>query len=258
MDPAVLSEINTRIGFITLNRPEKRNALSPDLITGLIRALTEFSDDPNVKVIILRSVGKAFCAGADLGYLREMLTFSYSENLEDSRKLMKLFDLIYTLPKVVIAEIQGHALAGGCGLATVCDFAFSVPEALFGYTEVQIGFIPALVSVFLQEQIGSAKAQELLLSGERISASKAAELGLITEVVPSDFLQKSVEDFAMKIISQNSGYSMGRTKQLLRKLNAKRRNEWLELAAHTNAEARAHEDCKKGITAFLNKEIPNW
>jgi len=258
MDPAVLSKINNRIGFITLNRPEKRNALSPDLIAGLVQAIKEFNDDPNVKVIVLRSAGKAFCAGADLRYLQEMQTFSFSENLEDSRKLMNLFNLIYTLPKVVIAEIQGHALAGGCGLATVCDFAFSVPEALFGYTEVRIGFIPALVSVFLEEQIGSAKTQELLLSGERISASKAAGLGLITEVVPSDFLQKSVEDFAMKIVSQNSGYSMGRTKQLLREFNAERRNEWLDFAAHTNAEARAHEDCKKGIAAFLNKEIPNW
>jgi methylglutaconyl-CoA hydratase len=255
---AVLTEITDRIGIITLNRPEKRNALSPELIAGLHQAFEEMNANEEVKIIVLRSIGKAFCAGADLAYLQQLQDFSYEENLEDSRKLMSLFNLIYCLPKVVIAEIQGHALAGGCGLATVCDFAFSVPDALFGYTEVRIGFVPALVSVFLQEQIGAAKTQELLLSGEFISSTKAAELGLITGVEPAEFLGKTVQEFASKLITQNSSFSMSKTKTLLRQLNETERNKSLELAAEANAKARAHEDCKKGIAAFLNKTSPDW
>ena len=255
---AVLTEINNRIGYIRLNRPEKRNALSRELIAGLHQAFMEMNANEEVKIIVLRSTGKAFCAGADLAYLQQLQDFSYEENLEDSRKLMALFDLIYCLPKIVIAEIQGHALAGGCGLATVCDFAFAVPDALFGYTEVRIGFVPALVSVFLQEQIGAAKTQELLLSGEFISASKAAELGLITGVEPSEFLEKYVMEFATKLITQNSSFSMGKTKTLLRELNQESRSKSLDLAAETNANARAHEDCKKGIAAFLTKTSPDW
>lgn len=255
---AVLTEIIDRIGIITLNRPEKRNALSPELIAGLHRAFEEMNASDQVKVIILRSTGKAFCAGADLAYLQQLQGFSYEENLEDSRRLMALFNLIYCLPKVVIAEIQGHALAGGCGLATVCDFAFSVPDALFGYTEVRIGFVPALVSVFLMEQIGAAKTQELLLSGEFISSTKAAELGLITGVEPAEFLGKSVNEFAGKLITQNSTFSMAKTKTLLRQLDETERNKSLQLAAEVNATARAHEDCKKGISAFLTKTSPDW
>ncbi|WPR74156.1 enoyl-CoA hydratase/isomerase family protein [Algoriphagus sp. NG3] len=255
---AVLTEIIDRIGYITLNRPEKRNALSPELIAGLQEAFEGMNENEKVKVIVLRAKGKAFCAGADLAYLQQLQNFSYEENLSDSRKLMRLFNLIYSMPKVVIAEIQGHALAGGCGLATVCDFAFAVPDALFGYTEVRIGFVPALVSVFLQEQIGAAKTQELLLSGEFISASKAAELGLITGVEPAEFLEKYVLEFAAKLINQNSGFSMGKTKSLLRELNQENRKTSLELAAEVNANARAHDDCKKGIASFLNKTSPDW
>lgn len=255
---AVLTEITDRIGIITLNRPDKRNALSPELISGLHAAIDEMSSNDAVKVIVLRSTGKAFCAGADLGYLQQLQNFSYEENLEDSKRLLSLFNLIYCLPKVVIAEIQGHALAGGCGLVTVCDFAFSVPDALFGYTEVRIGFVPALVSVFLTEQIGAAKTQELLLSGEFISSTKASELGLITGVEPSEFLRQAVYEFAYKLITQNSTFSMGKTKTLLRQLNETGRNKSLALAAEVNATARAHEDCKKGIAAFLSKTKPAW
>lgn len=255
---AVLTEIKDRIGFITLNRPEKRNALGPELIAGLHSAFEAMNADEDVKVIVLRSTGKAFCAGADLAYLQQLQDFSYEENLTDSRRLMELFNLIYCLPKVVIADIQGHALAGGCGLATVCDFAFSVPEALFGYTEVRIGFVPALVSVFLTEQIGAAKTQELLLSGEIISSTKAAELGLITSVESAESLSKTVKEFALKLITQNSAFSMSKTKTLLRQLNEVERNKSLDLAAEANASARAHEDCKRGIAAFLSKTSPDW
>ena len=258
MTHAVLTRVENRIGFIKLNRPEKRNALSPELISGLHQAFVEMDQREDVKVIILEAVGKAFCAGADLAYLQDLQHYSYVKNLEDSNHLKELLTLIYTMPKVVIANIQGHALAGGCGLVTVCDFAFSVPNALFGYTEVRIGFVPALVSVFLAEQIGMAKTQELLLSGELISAAKAAELGLITEVCHDEFLQKGVIDFANKLIDQNSGFSMAATKTLLRSINRDKREKALLNASEINAKARSHEDCIKGISSFLNKNNPDW
>jgi methylglutaconyl-CoA hydratase len=258
MKQPVLTHVANRIGFITLNRPEKRNALSPELISGLLTAFEKMKHNREVKVIILGANGKAFCAGADLAYLQQLQDFTFEENLEDCRRLKSLFELIYDFPKVVIAAVQGHALAGGCGLVTVCDFAFSVPEALFGYTEVAIGFVPALVSVFLQEQIGGAKTQELLLSGCLIASSKAAELGLITEVVSSDFLEKSTRDFADNLVLKNSSFSMIETKLLLRELNRESREKSLDYAAELNARARSHADCKHGIASFLQKTKPQW
>lgn len=258
MQTLIQTKIENQIGFITLSRPEKRNALSSELIEKLAAAFASFEADSAVKVVVLKAQGKAFCAGADLDYIQQMQHFSYEENLEDSNRLKSLFSLIYEFPKVVIAQVQGHALAGGCGLVTVCDFAFSVPEALFGYTEVKIGFIPALVSVFLSEQIGQAKTTELLLSGELISSSKSVSLGLITEVVESEFLEKRTLEFAEKLVNENSAFSMQETKRLLRGLTKTDRHRLLELAAEANAKARGHEDCVKGISAFLSKTKPSW
>ena len=258
MNTAVLTHIEDRVGFVTLNRPDKRNALSPELIGGLGAAFSDFAQREEVKVVILRADGKAFCAGADLAYLEELQQNSYKENLVDSRRLAQLFSQIYEFPKPVIAQVQGHALAGGCGLVTVCDFAFAVAEAKFGYTEAKIGFVPALVSVFLIEQIGQAKATELLLSADVISAEKAANLGLITEVVDASELEARVLDFAKRLLTENSAFSMQETKRLLRSFNAKSRQEALDQAAEANAKARSHADCVKGIAAFLSKTKPSW
>lgn len=258
MNDIVLFEKSYRIGKITLNRPEKRNAMSPELVSGLLEILDRVENEEDVKVVILAAAGKAFCAGADLAYIQKMQDFTPEENLEDSMRLMSLFNRIYNFPKPIIAAVQGHALAGGCGLVTVCDFAFAVPEALFGYTEVRIGFIPALVSLFLQEQIGAAKTQELLLSGDLISAQKAANLGLITELAESDQLMETVTEFAEKLVEKNSANSMRATKLLLRNIHREEREQKLLLAAKMNAESRSHQDCKDGIAAFLNKETPNW
>ncbi|HQQ98708.1 MAG TPA: enoyl-CoA hydratase/isomerase family protein, partial [Cyclobacteriaceae bacterium] len=159
-------EVADRIGTITLNRPEKRNALSPELIQSLHEMFLRAEQDDRCKVIVLRAEGEAFCSGADLGYLQQLQQFTFDENLEDSRRLRDLLLLMYRLKKVIIAEVQGSAIAGGCGLMTVCDFAFTIPDAKFGYTEVRIGFVPALVSVFLIRKIGEARARQLLLTGK--------------------------------------------------------------------------------------------
>jgi methylglutaconyl-CoA hydratase len=247
-----------RIAFITLNRPEKRNALSHELVTALKAAFSKAEQDDSVKVVILQAKGEAFCAGADLEYLQMLQQFSYEQNLADSTHLKELFLQIYTLKKVVIAQVQGHALAGGCGLATVCDFAFSVPAAKFGYTEVRIGFVPAIVMIFLIRKLGEAKAKELLLSGSLITSEQAKQFGLISHVVTAEKLQEEVIAFATHLVVSNSGYSMGVTKQMIAKVQSLSLEDSLTFAAEMNAKARASEDCQRGISAFVSKEKILW
>ena len=251
-------KVENRIGYIILNRPDKRNALNYDFVAELKEAFTQLESNDEAKVIVLQAEGKAFCAGADLGYIQQLQKNTYEENLEDSMHLKELFRMIYTYPKVVIAQIQGHALAGGCGLATVCDFSYTVPEAKFGYTEVKIGFIPAIVKVFLLRKVGEGKAKELLLSGRLYNAEQAMNFGLVNEVVDADKLEQHVYDFAQELIQNNSGQSMQFTKQMIAEVQSKGLDEGLQYAAEQNAMARNSEDCKKGIAAFLNKETPSW
>lgn len=257
-DSIIQTQIIDRVGFITLNRPEKRNALNPEMVRELGKAFSELETKEEAKVIVLRAAGKAFCAGADLDYIQQLQNFSFEENLQDSQNLRALFQQIYECPKVVIAQVEGHALAGGCGLMTVCDFAFAVPDALFGYTEVKIGFIPALVSVFLQEKIGAGKAGELLLSGEVFSAEKAHQYKLLTEVKEQDQIQSAVMEFSQMLVNNNSVFSMQETKNLLRAISKSERDRSLDLAAQLNAKARSHKDCQRGIAAFLSKTKPVW
>jgi methylglutaconyl-CoA hydratase len=254
----VVYEVKERIGYITLNRPEKRNALSFELVSELKAAFGQAEIDPLVKVIILNANGDSFCAGADLAYLQNLQQFSYEQNLDDSNHLKELFYQIYTLKKVVIAQIQGHALAGGCGLAAVCDFAFAIPEAKLGYTEVKIGFIPAIVMIFLIRKIGEQKAKHLLLSGELITAETAEGWNLINQVVTKDQLNTFVYDFAQKLIKNNSTQSMEVTKQMIAEVQSMPLEEALQHASRMNAQARGTEDCRKGIAAFLNKENLQW
>jgi methylglutaconyl-CoA hydratase len=250
--------VHHRIGYITLNRPEKRNALNGSLVSELKIAFRNAEVDQQVKVIVLRANGEAFCAGADLAYLQQLQTNSFEENVEDSQHLKELFFQIYTLKKVVIAQVQGHALAGGCGLAAVCDFAFAVPQATFGYTEVRIGFVPAIVMYFLLKKIGEGKAKYLLLSGEIIEANRALEFGLINKVIEESELALAVENFAGILIEKNSLQSMELTKKMIFEIQSLSLEDALHYAAIKNAEARATADCKKGITAFINKDRVSW
>src|SRR6478609_8783905 len=188
----VLYEVKDRVGYITLNRPEKRNALSHELVAELKDAFSRAENDTNAKVVVLQANGEAFCAGADLAYLQQLQKFSFEENLTDSNHLKELFLKIYQLKKVVIAKVQGHALAGGCGLATVCDFVFAVPEAKFGYTEVRIGFIPAIVMIFLIRKIGEQRAKQFLLSGELMSGESTLQTGLVSRIIDKEKLEPAV------------------------------------------------------------------
>lgn len=251
-------EVRDRIGFITLNRPEKRNALNEDLIRGLSVAFTKASGDDAVKIVILRANGESFCSGADLAYLQQLQKFSFEDNLADSTKLKDLFLQIYTLNKVVIAQVEGHAIAGGCGLATVCDFIYAVPEAKFGYTEVKIGFIPAIVMVFLIRKIGDQRARHMLLSADLLEAEEAASLGLVTHVAGKATIRNDVLAFAHKLIKSNSSQALAATKQMIAEVQSLPLDEALQYAARMNADARGTADCKRGIAGFLNKEPPSW
>lgn len=254
----ILYEEKERIAYITLNRPEKRNALGPKIIEELTTVFKHIDQSEELKVVVLRGAGKVFCAGADLSYLQELQTNSYSENLEDSLQLKNLFETIYTLSKVVIAEVHGHAIAGGCGLANVCDFVFAAPEAKFGYTEVRIGFVPAIVKIFLLRKVGESRAKELLLSGDLIDAQKAYQYGIVNFLVEKDQLRDTVEQYAQKLCKANSGQSMELTKKMIARIQEMPFFDALNYAAEMNADARGSHDCKRGIGAFLNKEKIEW
>jgi methylglutaconyl-CoA hydratase len=250
--------VEDRVGFITMNRPDKRNALSHELVSDLQHAFEHAESDPTAKVIVLRANGAAFCAGADLDYLQKLQEFSYEQNFADSSHLKNLFHQIYTLKKVVIAQIEGHAVAGGCGLATVCDFSFAVPDARLGYTEVRIGFLPAIVMVFLIRKIGEGKARELFLTGSLISAEEARVAGLINRVIKKEMIKDEVLKFAQQIVQSNSEYSMAVTKQMMAKVQSLALDDALTFAAEMNAKARESADCRKGISAYVNKERITW
>lgn len=258
MSELVLYEVKNRVGYITLNRPEKRNALSFELVQHIKDALIVAERDDTCKVIVIRANGEAFCAGADLAYLQQLQQNSYEENLADSQHLMQLFQLIYNNKKVVIAQVNGPALAGGSGLATVCDFCFATPESSFGYTEVKIGFVPAIVMVFLVRKVTEHIAKKLLLTGEVFNAQKALNYGLINEVIDADKLEEAVFEFASKLCRQTSAQSLTMVKEMLCQVQQLSLDEGLNYAANMNANARATEDCKRGIAAFLNKEKLSW
>ncbi|MBP6303847.1 MAG: enoyl-CoA hydratase/isomerase family protein [Bacteroidia bacterium] len=257
-DKLVLYEVNNRVGYITLNRPEKRNALNAGFVKEIKTVFKQAEADVSCKVIVLRANGDAFCAGADLGYLQSLQTNTYEENLADSQHLMELFRMIHLSSKVVIAQVNGPAMAGGCGLAGVCDFSFTTPESTFAYTEVKIGFIPAIVMVFLVRKIGEGKARELLLTGDVIDATKAQQMGLINYVESAATLSERVQSFAERLCKTASGQSLKLVKEMLAGVQDRTLEEALLYAATMNANARATEDCKRGISAFLNKEKLSW
>lgn len=255
----IKTEIKDRLAYISICRKEKRNALNDKVVLELLSAFKEAEQNPEVKVIILTGEGTSFCAGADLEYLKKLQENSYEENLKDSSQLMELYKTIYGLSKIVIAQVNGHAIAGGCGLVTVCDFAFSVSDANYGYTETRIGFIPAIVMTFLVRKIGEARAKELLLTGNVISAHSALQYGLISHVVEeTKKLDQTVYEFAQELSVRNSAQSIAMTKKMLTEIQDMSLSESLEYAAKMNAMARGSEDCKRGINAFLNKSTIKW
>lgn len=241
---------------VTLDRPERRNALSPQSIEELlkiVRAMTMRS----FGVLILTGRGPAFCAGLDLEHLKSLANNTAAEHREDSDRVAQLFRALYDLPLPTIAAVNGHAIAGGMGLATICDITLSVPEAKFGYTEARIGFVPAIVSAFLVLQIGEKKARDLLLTARLISAEEAHNFGLVNEIVTDSGLLPRARQLA-HLILQNSPESLRCTKQLLSEQVKDRLDRELANAVERNATARETADFREGISSFLERRTPSW
>jgi len=243
---------------LTLDRPDVRNALNAELVTHLIGALADAATDASVRVIVLTGSGRVFSAGADLAALQALQSASAEANLTDSEHLAKLFEAIYTHPKPIVAKVNGHAIAGGCGLAAVCDFSLVAEPAKLGFTEVRIGFVPAIVAVFVTRKLGEASARDLLLRGHLISASEAADIGLITRAVPADQLDAETDALCTELATSTSSSAIALTKQLLADVQGIGLAEGIRTAARMNALARATDDCRAGVAAFLNKTDPPW
>jgi methylglutaconyl-CoA hydratase len=244
------------VATITLTRPEKRNAISTQMIDELLAALGEV-ESTSARAVIITGSGTAFCSGMDLDALKNLAQQSPMQNLEDSRRMAKMFRRIWSYPKPLIAAVNGAAIAGGCGIATLCDFTIAVPEAKFGYTEVRIGFIPAIVSVFLIRQIGDKRARDLLLTGRILTAEEAKQIGLVNHIVEPDKLMDAARIYAAALI-ESSPSSIERTKRLLTESAAAEVDAALARAVAENASIRATADFREGLASFLEKRRPIW
>ncbi len=244
------------LAVITLNRPEKRNAISYELIEDVLCALDEVAIS-SAQILILTGSGKAFCSGMDLDNLRSITGRTAEENRADSATMARLFRELYEFPKVTIAAVNGPAIAGGCGLATLCDFTLASTEARFGYTEVRIGFVPAIVSTFLLRQVGEKQARDLLLTGRIIGAEDAFRMGLASEIVAPEKLQERARELADTLL-RNSPASLLATKQLLKSYSSQELDQQIDAAVEENARIRTTEDFSEGVTSFLEKRNPRW
>jgi len=252
----VLYSESQNIVTITLNRPDKRNAISYELIDDVTAALKQAAQS-DAKVVILTGAGSAFSAGMDLENLKGLLGRTPEQNLEDSRTMAGLFRALYDFPKPTIAAVNGAAIAGGTGLATLCDFTLAVPEARFGYTEVRIGFVPGIVSSYLIANVGEKRARDLLLTGRLFGAEEAYRFGLVTEIVAADQLMPRALQLAAQLM-ENSPASLETTKRLLSSYTKEQLDRQLVSAIRENAAVRQTPDFKEGITSFLEKRKPKW
>jgi methylglutaconyl-CoA hydratase len=249
-------EFDGEIATITLNRPERRNALSSEMIEELLRALDEIEKGP-ARVGILTGAGKAFCAGMDLEDMRNLASLTREEHQAAARRMAEMFRRVYTFPKPLISAVNGPAIAGGTGLATLPDFTLAAPEAKFGYTEVRIGFIPAVVSVFLRRQVGEKRARELLLTGRIFDAEEAQRIGLVTTIVPAQQLLDAARHRAVELCVLSPS-SLARTKRLLCEAEKAELERDLDAAIRESAEIRLTHDYREGVAAFLEKRKPEW
>jgi methylglutaconyl-CoA hydratase len=244
------------VATVTLNRPEKRNAISFELVGEVMGALDEIEASP-ANVVLLTGAGKAFCAGMDLDELKSLLGKNHDENVKDSATMAAMFRRLYDFPKPTIAAVNGAAIAGGTGLATMCDFTIAVPEAKFGYTEVRIGFVPAIVSSILVWQVGHKIARDLLLTGRLFDAAEANRYGLVNEIVPAERLLERAKQLAAQLLD-NSPSSVRATKRLINGFIAEQLDGQIAEAIEDNARIRTTADFREGISSFLEKRKPVW
>jgi methylglutaconyl-CoA hydratase len=248
--------VENQIAVVTLNLPDKRNAITPRMLEELQQALGEIESGP-ARVMILTGAGKAFCAGMDIDTLQATMSASHGQHVEEARRTALLFRRLWGFSKPTIAAVNGAAIAGGCGLATLCDFTLAARDAKFGFTEVKIGFIPAIVSVFLARQIGGKRSRDLLLSGRIVEAAEAYELGLVTTVTAPESLIGRAYELAGTLVS-SSPSSLLHTKRLLIAGAAEEVDREIEAVITASAEVRETADFREGVAAFLEKRAPRW
>jgi methylglutaconyl-CoA hydratase len=254
--PTLTYQSEDGIATIALTVPEKRNAISAQMITDLLGALQQAEEGP-ARVVIITGSGKSFCAGMDLDELQHVARQTQQKNLEDARRVTKMLYRLHSFPKPIIAAVNGAAIAGGCGIATLADFTLAVPEAKFGYTEVKLGFIPALVSVFLRRRVGDRQVRDLLLTGRIIDAAEALRMGLITEIVLQETLMDRAREIAGLLLAA-SPTAIAQTKKLLLNFDRVAIRAELEVAIEANSDIRMTADFREGVSAFLEKRPPKW
>ena len=249
----VLYSVEGAVARVTLNRPEKRNALNDAVIAGIKDGLKKASKDERVRVVVISGAGKDFCSGADLAALQKIANASVAENSEDARLLLDLFLLIRQLPIPVVAAVTGRALAGGCGLATACDLVLAASSARFGYPEVKIGFVPAMVMAILRRNVSEKRAFEMITRGAEISADQAKLFGLVNHVFPEENFEEAVNQYVSEF-EKMSASAIGLTKTLLYQMDGMAFAEALETGADVNVIARLTDDCQQRIAKFLQKD----
>src|SRR6476660_4434358 len=251
-EQAVLYAVEGAVARITLNRPEKRNALNEAVIAGVKESLRRASHDEHVRVIVIAGAGKDFCSGADLAALQRSAQARVDENVEDARSLLELFLLIRQIPVPVVAAVTGRALAGGAGLASACDLVLASATARFGYPEVKIGFVPAMVMAILRRNVSEKRAFELITRGAEISAEQAREFGLVNQVFADESFDADVRAYTSEF-EKMSASAMGLTKTLLYQMDGLAFPESLETGADVNVIARLTDDCQEKVAKFLQK-----
>ena len=240
------------VGRITLNRPEKRNALNDELIEALKNSIVTATNAESTRVILISGAGKDFCSGADLSALRNISQASVAENQADARSLMELFLLIRQTPVPIVAAVRGKALAGGCGLASACDIVLASANAQFGYPEVKLGFVPAMVMAILRRNVSEKRAFELITRGEQISAEEAKEFGLVNQVFADEDFESAVTAY-VNGFEKTSKSAVALTKTLLYQMDGMSFGDALQTGVDVNVIARMTEDCQEGIARFLKK-----
>jgi methylglutaconyl-CoA hydratase len=257
MADIVALESRGHFALCTLNLPEKRNPISPAMRAALRTSMEQLLADEQIRSVIITGAGSAFCSGMDLQALSEQSSLSPEHHAADSQSIADFFEFIRTYPKPTIAAVNGPAVAGGCGLALLCDFALASEEAFFSFSEVKIGFVPALVGVYLERMIGAKAARDLLLTGRRVSAEEALRLGLITAVAPASMLLEQTAELA-GVLAQNGPAALRATRELLTRASSLPLQNALKLAIEVNAAARITPECREGVAAFLAKRAPSW
>lgn len=248
----ILTETTGAIRAITLNRPDKRNALNDEMIAALKDALREADADESLRVVVVRGAGKDFCSGADLASIQKIAEASYEENLEDARSLAELFELPRKMRVPVIAAVRGRALAGGFGLALACDLIFAHDDARFGFPEVKIGFVPAMVAAMLRRNMSEKDAFATLTFGYELGADELRDRGIVEGTIHDEHFDSEIIAIA-KQYEKLSGTAVAMTKRLLYDINGMSFADAVQLGAEVNANARMTDDCKKGIAKFLER-----